>query len=212
MHRGAAAKTHVMAVTERIVEVEAPGIIHNATPVEAGETLRGGVAGNSRQFFEFDACIEGIFAAGEGEVGEEFGCPFVVPARCGDIVVPVQTKIDPRTRRTKILRRFQPKIIGPVEKTEEHPISLTDAPIDLAVQVVKEVPWIRLHIGVLAVDGTDDGVDQEVQISPASTDHERSFVFHNGAFDHEFGCQNTHVCRAVHFPHVAVLHVDFQYR
>ena len=136
----------------------------------------------------------------------------MVPPRGRDAVEPIEAEVDGRAGGAKLLRRSESKIIRPVEEAQVDAVSVPDAPIDFSVQIVEEVPGVGGDVRVLAVDGSDDGIDQKINVRAATTQHERGFVLDDGALDHEFRREDGHIRCAVHFFHVAVFHVHLQHR
>ena len=136
----------------------------------------------------------------------------MVPTGRRDAVEPIQTEINGGLGHAELLRRSQPKVVLPVEETQVDAITLTHAPIDLPVEVVEEIAGVGCDVRILLVDGSDNRVDNQVDVRAASTQHERGLVFDNGPFHHEFRSEDGHVRRAVDLLHVPVLHVHFQHR
>ena len=136
----------------------------------------------------------------------------MVPAGRRDAVEPIQTEINGGLGYAEPLRRGQPKIILPVEETQVDAVPLTYSPIDLPVEIVKEIAGVGCDVWVLFVDGSDNRVDNQVDVRAASTQHERGLVFDNGPFHHEFRSEDGHVRRAVDLLHVSVFHVHLKHR
>ena len=136
----------------------------------------------------------------------------MVPAGRRDAVEPIQTEINGGLGYAKSFRRGEPKIILPVEETQVDAVALAYPPIDLPVEVVEEIAGVGGDVRVLLVDGSDDRVDNQVDVRAASTQHERGLVFNNGAFYHEFRSEDGDVRRAVNLLHVPILHVHLKHR
>ena len=116
------------------------------------------------------------------------------------------------TALPKVLGGLEPEVVGAVKQTQVNPVSLADAPIDLAVEVVEEIPRLGLDAGVLLVGRVDDGPGQDIEVGAAPADHERGLVLEDGPLDHELGGEQGDVDRAVGLAQVAVLHLHLHHR
>ena len=211
VQRDVGAEAQAVAVVERVEEVHPCTEVDDAALVQARQPGRVGIAHRPDRLAEFDARVEFVLAPGQGDVGKQLRPPLVVPPQGGHPVAPIEAEVDEGTALPEVLGGLEPEIVGAVKQTEVHPVPLADAPVELAVEVVEEVPRLGLDAGVLLVGGIDDGPGQNVEVGAAPADHERGLVLEDGPLDHELGGEQGNVDRAVGLAQVAVLHLHLHH-
>ena len=139
----------------------------------------------------------------------------MVPTKGLDLVFPIQPEgqilLDGASLVGIPVGGGHPKVIHPGKRTEVEPVFGPYLPIELPIEVVKEIGWVGAEIRVVARGRTDDRVEQKIEVCPSGTEHEARLVFHNGAFHCQLGSDDADVAVTMVFPHVAVLHVDLQH-
>ena len=211
VQRNVGPEAQAVAVVERVEEVHPRTEVDDAALVQARQPGGVGIAHRPDRLAELDARVEFVLAPGQGDVGKQLRPPLVVPPECRDPVAPIKPEVDKGAALPEVLGGLEAEVIGAVKHAQVHPVPLADAPIDLAVEVVKEIPRLGLDAGVLFVGGVDDGAGQDIEVGAAPTDHEGGLVLDDGTFDHELGGEQGHIDRAVGLAQVAVLHLHFHH-
>ena len=211
VQRDVGPEAQAVAVVERVEKIHPRPKVDDATLVEARQPGGVGVSDRPKGLAELHTRVELVLAPGQSDIGKQLRSPLVVPPQGGHPVAPIQTEVDERAAGAEVLGGLKAEVVGAVKQAEVHPIPLADAPIELAVEVVEEIPRLGLDAGVLLVGGVDDGAGQEVEVGAAPTDHKRGLVLDNGPLDHELGSEQGDVDCAVRLAQVAVFHLHLHH-
>ena len=157
---------------------------------------------------EVEASVEIVPALHQGYIGKQPWPPLVVPSQGEDGIPPIQSEVDLFHPVLKFTSGANPEIIHPLERAQIQPVSVSQSPVDLGVQVVKEIP--RVHLVVWWRRGPNDGVHQQIQIGPAATDHEGSLVFDQWTFQGQLRSQHGHRSSTVKLFFVPLFHAHLK--